>query len=268
MYGTLQMLLDGKAAIVSGVGPGVGDAIAAVLARQGASVLLLARNREFLEATAAAIKDAGGRAVPLPTDISDPVQCTAAVAAATREFGGVDILVNNAVRYAPYDAMADSKLADWRAVFDVNLFGTVAMCQATVPAMRARGGGSIVIINSQVVRTYYAQQKPQGPYAASKGALLATAMHMAGELGPDGIRVNSVVPGWIWGPRVKARFDREAAARGVDPKVLYDEIAVRTSLRLLPLPEDIANGVLFFASDLSRAVTGQSLDVNGGEYFH
>jgi NAD(P)-dependent dehydrogenase (short-subunit alcohol dehydrogenase family) len=93
-------------------------------------------------------------------------------------------------------------------------------------------------------------------------------MHMAGELGAEGIRVNSVVPGWIWGPRVKARFQREAAERGVELQVVYDEIAVRTALHLLPLPEDVANAVLFFASDLSRAVTGQSLDVNGGESFH
>jgi NAD(P)-dependent dehydrogenase (short-subunit alcohol dehydrogenase family) len=262
------MLLDGKAAIVSGVGPGVGDAIAAVLAHEGASVLMVARNQEFLDATAAAIAEAGGRAVPFRADISDPEQCAASIEAAKREFGGLDVLVNNAVRYAPYDPMAESKLADWRAVFDVNVFGTLAMCQAAIPAMRERGGGSIVIINSQVVRTWYPQVKPQGPYAASKGALLATAMHMAGELGPEGIRVNSVVPGWIWGPRVRARFEREAAERGVELKVVYDEIAVRTALRLLPLPEDIANGVLFFASDLSRAVTGQSLDVNGGEYFH
>jgi NAD(P)-dependent dehydrogenase (short-subunit alcohol dehydrogenase family) len=267
MYGTLYML-TGKTAIVSGVGTGLGDAIATVLAKNGASVLLVARDADHLKQTAAGIQDAGGKALALPTDITDPDQCLAAVATATREFGSVDILVNNAVRYAPYDLIAESKLDDWRAVFEVNMFGTMAMCQAAVPALRERGGGSIVFINSQVVRNYYRQQRPQGPYAASKGALLATAMHMAGELGSEGIRVNSVVPGWIWGPRVKARFQREAAERGVDLQVVYDEIAVRTALHMLPLPEDVANAVLFFASDLSRAVTGQSLDVNGGESFH
>jgi len=261
-------VVNGKVAIVSGVGPGLGDAIAAVLAARGASTVLVARNAEHLAETAERLNGLGGHAVAAPADITDPEQCRAAVATAVREFGGVDILVNNAVRYAPYDPIADSKLDDWRAVFDVNVFGTLAMCQASVPAMRARGGGSIVIINSQVVRTYYPLQRPQGPYAASKGALLATAMHMAGELGADGIRVNSVVPGWIWGPRVKARFERDAATRGVAPQLVYDEVASRTALHLIPRPEDVANAVLFFASDLSGAVTGQSLDVNGGESFH
>ena len=268
VYGTLQMLLSGKAAIVSGVGSGVGDAIAAALAREGARVLLVARNRDFLDATAKAIRAAGGVALAHAADLTDAAASTSAVAAAKAEFGGVDILVNNAVRYAPYDPIADSSLDDWRAVFDVNLLGTLAMSQAAIPAMRERGGGSVVVINSQVVRTYYPGMRPQGAYAASKGALLTMAMHLAGEVGEHGIRVNSVVPGWIWGPRIQARVEREAAERGVEPDVVYRELATRTALRRIPTPAEIADAVVFFASDLSRAITGQSLDVNGGEYFH
>lgn len=262
------MLLEGKTAIVSGAGPGLGDAIATALAREGAAVVLVARSRDRLERAGAAIEAAGGRALAAPADITDPDACAAVVAAATAAFGGVDVLVSNAARYAPYDTVIESRPEDWRDVFDVNVLGTLAMCRAAVPAMRARGGGSIVLVNSQVVRTHYPAQKPQGAYAASKGALLAAAVHLAGELGCDGIRVNSVVPGWIWGPRVRDRFAREAAERGVDLRVVYDEIAARMALRRLPEPEDVANAVLFLASDLARAITGQSLDVNGGETFH
>jgi NAD(P)-dependent dehydrogenase (short-subunit alcohol dehydrogenase family) len=92
------------------------------------------------------------------------------------------------------------------------------------------------------------------------------ARHLAGELGPDGIRVNTIVPGYIWGPRLQARLEREAAELHVQPRELYEDIARRLAMRSIPTSEEVARAAVFFASDLSRAVTGQSLDVNGGEY--
>lgn len=261
-------LLAKKVAIVSGVGPGVGEAIASVLAAQGAAVVVAARDGNRLESVKARIEAAGGRALAVPTDVTDSEQVAGLVAATVAAFGRVDVLVSNAVAYAPYEPIETSPVAQWRPVFEVNLLGTIGLCQAGIPAMRAGGGGSIVVINSQVARTHYAGMKPQGAYAASKGALLVAAMHLAGEVGVHGIRVNTVVPGWIWGPRVQERFEREARERGVTAAAVYAETAERMALRRLPRPEDIANAVLFFASDLSGAVTGQSLDVNGGEYFH
>jgi NAD(P)-dependent dehydrogenase (short-subunit alcohol dehydrogenase family) len=262
------MLLAGKVAIVSGVGPGVGESVALTLAAHGAAVTLAARSPAQLDDVKLKVESAGGRALAVPTDVTDPDGVAGAVSATLDAFGRLDILVNNAVAYAPYHPIETSPVAEWRPVFEVNLFGTIEICRAAIPAMRASGGGSIVIINSQVARTHYAGMKPQGAYAASKGALLAAAMHMAGELGVDGIRVNSVVPGWIFGPRVRKRFEQEAKERGIAPELVYDEVASRMALRRLPVPQDIADAVLFFASDLARSVTGQTLDVNSGETFH
>jgi NAD(P)-dependent dehydrogenase (short-subunit alcohol dehydrogenase family) len=127
--------------------------------------------------------------------------------------------------------------------------------------MKDRGGGSIVMISSMIVRDVLSGQST---YAASKGALLMAAQGLARELGAYGIRVNSVVPGYIWGPNLQIGFRLEAKQRGVDPQVLYDEVAAKIALGRIPTSQEIADAVLFFASDLSRAVTGQSLDVNGG----
>ena len=131
--------------------------------------------------------------------------------------------------------------------------------------MREQGGGSIVMVNSMIVRV---PQPRMGVYAASKGALLAATQALAQEVGVHGIRVNSVVPGYIWGPSLEAWFAQQAQQRGVDPQVVYDEVAAQTALRHLPTSAEIADAVVFFASDLARAVTGQSLDVNGGHFFH
>jgi NAD(P)-dependent dehydrogenase (short-subunit alcohol dehydrogenase family) len=137
--------------------------------------------------------------------------------------------------------------------------------QAALPAMIARQRGSIIMINSMVVR------KPLptiGAYIASKGALLAGARSLARELGVHGIRVNSVVPGWIWGPSVKQVLQDQASAMGTSQEEQYALVAKDIALGKIPLPSECADAVVFFASDLSRAVTGQALDINGGDVFH
>ena len=127
--------------------------------------------------------------------------------------------------------------------------------------MRAQGAGSIVMINSMIVRKVL---PTMGAYAASKAALLAATQGLARELGGHGIRVNSVVPGYIWGPNLEGYFKFQAGQRGVDPRVVYDEVANAIALGRIPDSEEISGAVVFFASDLSCVVTGQSLDVNGG----
>jgi NAD(P)-dependent dehydrogenase (short-subunit alcohol dehydrogenase family) len=130
--------------------------------------------------------------------------------------------------------------------------------------MKAQGGGSIVFINSMVIRKILPNQ---GGYAASKGALMTAAQVLAKELGPHRIRVNSVVPGWMWGPSVEGWFEMRAK-QGPSVQEQYDAIAKDIPLGMIPPDDDVANAVVFFASDLSAVVTGQSLDVNGGEVFH
>jgi NAD(P)-dependent dehydrogenase (short-subunit alcohol dehydrogenase family) len=259
------VLLENRVAIVSGIGPGMGRDISLALAREGADVALAARTAPTLEALAQEIRALGRRALPVPTDIADPAQCRRLAEATRAELGRIDVLVNNAFRSGPYDPVETATMDDWRKIFDVNLFGSVQLSQAVIPAMKQAGGGSIIMINSMSLRVI----EPRfGGYAASKGALMAATQTMAKELGTSHIRVNSVVPGYIWGPNLEGYFKQLAQQRGTTPEVIYAEIASRTALGRIPTSAEIAGAVVFFASDLSRAVTGQALDVNAGHYFH
>jgi NAD(P)-dependent dehydrogenase (short-subunit alcohol dehydrogenase family) len=258
------MLLEGRVAIVSGIGPGMGRDISILFAREGADLVLAARTTERLDEVAAEIRALGRRAVCVPTDVAREEDCLRLAENTQRELGRVDILVNNAFRSAPYDTVEEARMEDWRKIFDVNLFGSIQLSKAVIPYMK-EGGGSIVMVNSMSMRII----EPRfGGYAASKAALMTAAQTMAKELGVYGIRVNSVVPGYIWGPALQGYFRSLAAKRGATPEAIYAEVAAQTALNHIPTSEEIAGAVLFFASDLSRAITGQSLDVNAGHFFH
>lgn len=255
------MLLEDRVAIVSGIGPGLGGELAITLARNGAHVALAARRLGHLEPVAARIEALGRRALPVETDITSPDACRALAGRVHEALGRIDVLVNNAYHPGSYAPFECSDLADWRAPIEVNLFGTLQLTQAVVPVMKARGGGSIVMISSMIVRNVL---PTMSGYAASKGALLSATRGLARELGGYAIRVNSVVPGYIWGPNLESYVHAQASQCGVDPQTIYDEIASQIALGKIPRAAEIADAVVFFASDLSRAVTGQSLDVNGG----
>ena len=259
------MLLEHRVAIVSGIGPGMGRDVALALAREGADLVLAARTEASLETVAAEVRALGRRALTVPTDISKTEDCKRLADTAQGKLGAVDVLVNNAFLSAPYDLFEDAKLDDWRKIFDVNVFGSLALSQAVVPHMKGRGGGSIVMVNSMSMRIV----EPRfGGYAASKGALMIAAQTLAKEVGAYNIRVNSVVPGYIWGPVLEGYFKILAKQQKITPEAVYAQIAARTALNHIPTSEEIAGAVLFFASDLSRVITGQALDVNGGHFFH
>ena len=259
------MLLENRIGIVSGIGPGMGRDIALAFAREGAHVVLAARTAAALESVAAEVRALGRRALCVPTDIARPEDCRRLAAAAHAEFGRLDVLVNNAFVSGRYDPVESASMDDWRTVFDVNLFGSIQLAQAVIPSMKAQGGGSIVMVNSMSLRII----EPRfGGYAASKGALMTATQTLAREVGAYHIRVNSVVPGYIWSPKLEAYFRQLAQQRGTTFEAVRDEIASRTALGHIPDPAEIADAVVFFASDLSRVITGQALDVNGGHYFH
>lgn len=258
------MLLKDRVAIVSGIGPGLGQAIALALSREGAAVAIAARSEDKLRDLAATIQARGGRALAVAADISDAASCRALVERTTSEFGRVDVLVNNAYHPGTYEKIETANLDAWRPPFEINVLGSLRLSQAVIPAMKKQGHGSIVMINSMSMRR---MMETFGAYAASKGALLAATQTLALELGPHGVRVNSVVPGYIWGPPLEAYFEGEATKAGVSPKVIYDAVAKETALRHIPTSEEIAESVVFFASDMSKVITGCSLDVNGGHWF-
>ncbi len=256
------MLLQNKVAVVSGIGPGMGREIALSFAREGADLALGARSAEYLESVAKEVRGLGRRALAVRTDISKLEDCARLVGRAEEELGGVDVLVNNAYHPGSYELFENADLERWREPLEVNLLGSLRLTREVVPRMKKRGGGSIVFINSMIVREVL---PTMASYAASKGALLAAAQGLARELGPHKIRVNSVLPGYIWGATLEGYFAMQAKARGVSPDVVYQEVAAKIALGWIPHSEEIAGSVLFFASDLSRVVTGQSLDVNGGQ---
>lgn len=259
------MLLKDKRCIVSGIGPGLGKEIAMAFAREGADIALGARTESYLDEVRGEIEALGRRAVHVRTDITDQAQCDALVQATVEAFGGVDVLVHNAFAPDVFQPFEDVDLAAWRQIMDVNLFGSLQLTKSVIPHMKAQASGSIVFVNSMIMRKVLPLQ---GGYATSKGALMTAAQVLAKELGPHKIRVNSIVPGWMWGPGVQMYTEMLAAGSGRTAQDHYDEIAAEIPLGEIPPDDDCANAAVFFASDLSSVITGQSLDVNGGEVFH
>ncbi|MGD0748791.1 MAG: SDR family oxidoreductase [Acidimicrobiales bacterium] len=257
-------LLSGKVCVVSGVGPGLGRQAARALAAHGADLVLAARRQSTLDDVLAEVAGIGARAITVPTNIVDPEACARLMAVAAEEFGGVDVLVNNAFRPDVFQSFEDVDLTVWRKIMDVNVFGSLQMTRAALPFMRRRGGGSVVMVASMVARQ---PQPGQGGYAISKGALLTATRVLADELGPSKVRVNAVVPGWMAGPSVDIYIEMTSSGRGVPPQVVTDELNARVPLGRIPSDEDVAGSIVYLASDLSSAMTGQALDTNGGEIF-
>jgi NAD(P)-dependent dehydrogenase (short-subunit alcohol dehydrogenase family) len=258
----MTLLLGDRVVVVCGVGAGLGQAIAARAARAGADVVLVARTEATLVDVAAAVKAAGRRALVVPADITDEGAVNHLVRAALDEFGRVDTLVHNAFVMPPLHDLLRVDLDVVRASFEPNLFAALRLVRAFAPALVA-GGGCVVMVNSAVLRH---SRRTFGAYKMAKAGLLALAQSLATELGPRGVRVNSVAPSYIWADTLKAYFGYLAHKRGVPAQQVYDETAATTDLRRLPEPDEIADVVVFLASDLARAVTGQCVDVNAGEF--
>lgn len=257
-------MLEGKVVVVSGVGAGLGRSVAVRSALAGARVVLAARTQSRLTEVADEIRTLGGTAVAVPTDLTDDASVTNLADSAIAEFGTIDTVVHNAFVQPPLERLLDAEFESVRDGLDINLLASLNLTRKLAPALE-QSEGSIVMINSMVLRN----QLPNfGAYRVMKAGLLALARSLSVELGPKGVRVNSVAPGYIWAHRVKRMVEKQAEHRGVDPAEVYAEIAADTDLRRLPEPDDIANAVLFLASDLARAITGQCLDVNCGHTHH
>jgi NAD(P)-dependent dehydrogenase (short-subunit alcohol dehydrogenase family) len=257
-------LLDGKVALVSGAGPGLGRDVALACGREGATVAVAARTEAKVKALAAEVEGQGAKALGLRLDITDAESCRAAVDRVVETFGRVDVLVNNAFSDGDHTAFLDADLGRWRQTMDVNLFGTLQLTQIVGRRMAEQGDGRIVMINSMSA----VRMRPRfGAYTASKAALAAATKILAAELGAHGVRVNGVHPGYIWGDSVEMYFEYLARQKGITPDEQYQEVASETALGYLPHSSEIAEAVVFFASDMSKPVTGQALGVNAGHWF-
>ncbi|MEU2439428.1 SDR family oxidoreductase [Streptomyces rubradiris] len=257
-------LLTGKTVVVSGVGAGLGRRVAAAVVREGGRAVLGARTGAALAGAAAAIDPEGTRTAYRETDITDEGRCEALAALALERFGAIDAVVHVAALDSHFGGLADADFAAWRAVLDVNLLGTLRMTRACLPALRAGGGGSVVFIGTQSALAAPTEVR-QAAYAASKGALTSAMYALARELGPDRIRVNAVLPGWMWGPPVQAYVRFAARAEGVPEEEVLARLTGRMALPEPATDGDVAEAAVFLASDRARAITGQSLLVNAGE---
>ncbi len=250
--------------MVAGVGPGLGRSIALASAREGADVVLAARTASRLDDVAKEVTALGRRGLAVPTDLADAAAAERLTAAARDAFGRVDALVFNALAMPPIKELREVSLDAVSASFDANVVAALRLTRLLEPDL-AESKGSVVMINSMVVRF---SQRTMGPYKLAKAALLAMAQSLATELGPQGIRVNSVAPGHIWGSSLQWYFGYLAKKRGVTVEEIYAETAAPIDLGRLPEPDEIADAVVFLASPMARAITGQCLDVNCGEYHH
>ena len=260
------MLLEGKVIIVSGVGPGLGREIAVAAAADGANVVLGARRVANLEAAAAEIDPDGKTVAWKSTDITDEEQCRGLVAEAISRFGRVDGLVNVAALDSVMGGL-DGNVEEWRQTLDTNVIGTLHMVRAAVPALTQSGGGSVVMIGSQTA-FWPAPLVPQMIYGASKGALASVVWYLNRELGPSHIRVNTVVPTWMWGPPVEMFVDFMVQGEGLTVEEAKARITAPMPLGEIPSDGDVANAVTFFLSDRAKFVSGQTLFVNSGEFPH
>ncbi|GAA3827451.1 SDR family oxidoreductase [Streptomyces phyllanthi] len=256
-------LLEGKTVVVSGVGAGLGHRVAAAVVRDGGNAVLGARTEANLAKTAAEIDPGGAHTAYRATDITDEAQCAALTALARERFGGIDAVAHVAAWDSYFGGLEDADFTTWQSVIDVNLLGTLRMTRACLPALKERGG-SVVIIGTQSAVAAPSQVR-QAAYAASKGALTSAMYSLAREVGPYRIRVNTVLPGWMWGPPVEAFVRFTAHTEGVPETEVLKRLTERVALPELATDGDVADAVIFLASDRSRAITGQSLLVNAGE---
>lgn len=256
--------LAGKVVLVSGVGPDLGRSLAVRSAQAGADVVLAARDGTRLDAIGQEVRALGREALAVPTDVTDAAARRELVRAASDAFGHVDVLMNAAFVHPPFIKLLDADLDEMRQQADLNVLASVGLVQELASTLRARRG-SVVLINSLVLRN---RLPGFGSYRMDKAALLAAARSLSVELAPEGVRVNSVAPGYIWGEKLRGFYERREAKGGATVAAKYDEKAQQTDSRRLPTPDEIADAAIFLASDFASGITGQCLDVNCGQSHH
>ena len=253
------MILKDKVVILTGAGPGMGQAMCKGAAAEGAKVAVSARSQGFIDEIVKDIEDAGGEAIAVPTDVSDTQQCNALAQAALDKWGRIDGLVHSAYYHPDWANLEVAELDQLAKAFDVIALGGLRMAQAVIPTMKQQGSGSIVNISTLATR------KPmpgEGGYAMAKAGVNQLSRQLAVELGGTGIRVNTALMGWLDG----VPLDHYFSSMGEEGAAFKKQRASEIPVGHIPPDRDCAKTVYFLLSDYASEVTGAALDVNGGDW--
>jgi NAD(P)-dependent dehydrogenase (short-subunit alcohol dehydrogenase family) len=253
------MILKDKVVIVTGAGPGMGQAMCRGAALEGAKVVISARSVEAIEALAAEIVAAGGEAIAVRCDVSRTEDCNALAQAALDKWGRIDGMVHSAYYHPDWANLEAHSIDQLSQVLDVVAVGGLRMAQAVIPAMKAQGSGSIVNVSTLATR------KPmpgEGGYAMAKAALNQLTRQLAVELSGSGIRANTALMGWMDG----APLDGYIQSLGEAGEAFAKQRASEIPVGHIPPDKDCAKAVYFLLSDYASEVTGAALDVNGGDW--
>jgi 3-oxoacyl-[acyl-carrier protein] reductase len=253
----MDLGLQGKVAVVTGASRGIGRAIALGLAAEGCNVALGARGVEALDAVAGEVRLAGGESLSVPGDLTLPGSAERLIARAVETFGGLDILVNNLGGSAPANKpFVETEPRDWRGVVALKLYPAVDASRLAVPHLRARGGGSIVLISS----IYGREAGGYAGYNAVKSAMNSLAKSLSRELAADHIRVNAVAPGSILFPG--GSWERRQQA---DPEGMAEFVKREMPFGRFGRPEEVANLVVFLCSERASLISGASIPIDGSQ---
>ncbi|MBD3625512.1 MAG: SDR family oxidoreductase [Rhodobacteraceae bacterium] len=251
--------LDGKLALITGGGSGIGEATAHVFAQAGAKVVVTGRRLEPLETVAKAV---GGQAIAC--DVSDQAQVKELFAQTRQITGRIDVLLNNAGGPGPIAPVADVDMDEWVTCMNINLVGAMYCLQEAARIMSAQKAGSIINMSSLMGLQGYPMRSA---YVASKFALIGITETMARELGPEGVRVNALMPGAVSGANMDRILVRRAEAEGRPVADIerenYTDVA---ALRRWVSPEEVGRAALYYACDLSSAITGDKMKVDCGRF--
>jgi NAD(P)-dependent dehydrogenase (short-subunit alcohol dehydrogenase family) len=248
-------VLEGKVAIVTGASSGIGHAAAKLFAREGAKVVVAGRRQAELDALVADIEQAGGTAIAVAGDVKDESHAQQLVATAVSRFGGLDIAFNNAGSSGEMAPVPELSVAGWRDTIETNLTSAFLGAKYQVPAMIARGGGSIVFTSSFVGNTVGFPSS--GAYAAAKAGIVGLTQVLAAEFGANGIRANAILPGGTDTPANHANLPGAPEGTRAFVEGLH-------ALKRLARPDEIAQSALHLVSDASSFITGVALLVDGG----
>ena len=260
------MLLTGQVAVITGGGRGIGRAIALKFAGEGAAVVVAARTKSEIEAVAKEIRDAGGRAAAVPADVAEEKHCEHLIRASEAQFGRVDILVNNAGEYGPVKPVEEINPAEWDRVIAVHLRGAYLLTRLALPGMYARGSGVILNISSLSAKSAFGWGSP---YAAAKAGMLGLTRVTAAEAARKGVRVNAICPG----PVTETKMSKDLGQSLAERMGVSAEDQLKGSLNAVlqgrgQTANEIAAAALFLCSGQASAITGQSLNVDGGTAFY